>query len=192
MPSLHADTGTIRKLWPGEMSKYREHLLRLDPDNRTRRFGGTVSDAFVEKHVAGINTSEVMIFGFFVDGTLHGAAEMHFIGPRLMCRVAEVAFSVETAWQSHGVGSALLERTLLTARNRGVRFLHMDCMADNRRMQQLARKFDAELSFDLGSVIGELETPQPTPLSLMQEMIVDGQGLTTALFDAQSQMLKAS
>jgi GNAT superfamily N-acetyltransferase len=61
-------------------------------------------------------------------------------------------------WQSHGVGSALLRRTLLTARNRGFRLLHMACLADNRRMQQLARKFDAELSFDFGSVVGEVES----------------------------------
>ena len=70
---------------------------------------------------------------------------------------AEAAFSVENDWQSHGVGSALLERTLLTARNRGIAHLHMACLADNRRMQQLARKFDAELSFDFGSVVGEVE-----------------------------------
>jgi hypothetical protein len=34
----------------------------------------------------------------------------------------------------------LLERTLLAARNRGLKFLHMACLADNKRMQQLARK----------------------------------------------------
>ena len=63
----------------------------------------------------------------------------------------------EADWQSHGVGSALLERTLLTARNRGIAHLHMACLADNRRMQQLARKFDAELSFDFGEVVGEVD-----------------------------------
>ena len=88
-------------------------------------------------------------------GTLRGAAELRPIGGRLS-KQAEAAFSVETDWQSHGVGSALLERTLLTARNRGIRHLHMACLADNRRMQQLARKFDAELSFDFGSVVGEV------------------------------------
>jgi GNAT superfamily N-acetyltransferase len=191
MSLMHADTGTVRKLWPGEIGLYRDHLLRLDADSRARRFGGAVSEDYIRTHIEAITNPEVMIFGFFVNGELRGAAEMHFIGPRFLCRVAEVAFSVETQWQSHGVGSALLERTLLTARNRGVRFLHMDCMADNRRMQQLARKFDAELSFDIGSVIGELETSQATPLSLMREMISDSQGITTALFDAQSRMLKA-
>ena len=45
-----------------------------------------------------------------------------------------------------------------TARNRGFRVLHMACLAENHRMQQLARKFDAELTFDFGSVVGEVES----------------------------------
>ena len=32
-----------------------------------------------------------------------------------MTREAEAAFSIEKPWQSHGVGSLLLERTLLAA-----------------------------------------------------------------------------
>jgi hypothetical protein len=83
----------------------------------------------------------------------------------------------------------LLERTLLAARNRGLKFLHMACLADNKRMQQLARKYDAELSFDFGSVVGEVATPRPTPLSLMREMLADGHGFATAMFDVQSRML---
>ena len=45
----------------------------------------------------------------------------------------------------------------------------MACLADNRRMQQLALKFDAELTFDFGSVVGEVEAAHPTPLSMMRE-----------------------
>ena len=89
---------------------------------------------------------DAVLHGFFVTATLRGAAELRPIGAPFVRSEAEAAFSVETDWQSHGVGSALLERTLLTARNRGIQHLHMACLADNRRMQQLARKFDAELS----------------------------------------------
>jgi hypothetical protein len=99
---------------------------------------------------------------------------------------------VENEWQSHGVGSALLERTLLTARNRGIAHLHMACLADNRRMQQLARKFDAELSFDFGEVVAEVEAPHPTPLSVVRELVSDGQGFATAILDAQSRLMKAT
>ena len=185
------DSGLIRKMWIGEAARYRNHLLRLDAESRGRRFGGGVSDAYIRNYVTPSMWLDAVVHGFFVSGTLRGADELRPIGGRLS-KQAEAAFSVETDWQSHGVGSALLERTLLTARNRGVRHLHMACLADNRRMQQLARKFDAELSFDFGSVVGEVESPHPTPLSVVREMVSDGHGFATAILDAQSRLLRAT
>ena len=113
----------------------------------------------------------MVVHGFFVDGVLRGAAELRPLGSAF-AHEGEAAFSIEQPWQSHGVGTVLLERTLLSARNRGIKSLHMLCLADNQRMQQLARKFDAELSFDFGSVVGEVDPPRSTPLSLLRE--IDG------------------
>jgi GNAT superfamily N-acetyltransferase len=150
-----------------------------------------VSDAYIRNFVDTSAWLDAIVHGFFVDGKLRGAAELRPIGGRFS-KQAEAAFSVENEWQSHGVGSALLERTLLTARNRGIAHLHMACLADNRRMQQLARKFDAELSFDFGEVLGEVEAAHPTPLSVVREMVSDGHGFATAILDAQSRLLKAT
>jgi GNAT superfamily N-acetyltransferase len=185
------NSGLIRKMWIGEAARYRNHLLRLDAESRHRRFGGGVSDAYIRNYVTPSMWLDAIVHGFFVDGTLRGAAELRPIGGR-MSKQAEAAFSVEKDWQSHGVGSALLERTLLTARNRGVAHLHMACLSDNRRMQQLARKFDAELTFDFGSVVGEVESPHPTPLSMVREWVSDGHGFATAILDAQSRLLKVT
>ena len=54
-------------------------------------------------------------------------------------------------------------------------------------MQQLARKFEAGLIFDCGTVIGTMENPHPTPLSLMQEMVAD---FAAAYVDFQFRLLK--
>ena len=183
------DGGTVRKLWMGETVAYRDHLLRLDPDSRRRRFSGAVSDEFIARHAATAGNLGVVVHGFFVDGTLRGAAELRPTGSALS-REAEAAFSIEQPWQSHGVGTVLLERTLLSARNRGINSLRMDCLADNRRMQQLARKFEADLKFDFGSVIGEVDAPRSTPLSLMREAMADAHGVTASILDAQSRMLR--
>jgi GNAT superfamily N-acetyltransferase len=190
MKEVLPEGGVVRKLWIGESAKYREHLLRLDPQSRRNRFSGGVSDQFISKYVdltAGLDT---VVHGFFVGDTMRGAAELRPLGAGFP-REAEAAISVEKPWQSHGVGSALLRRTLLAARNRGFRHLHMACLADNRRMRQLARKFDAELSFDFESVVGEVESSRPTPLSLMREMMSDSHGFATAMLDLQSRMLRA-
>jgi GNAT superfamily N-acetyltransferase len=190
MQDVLPEGGVIRKLWIGETAKYRDHILRLDPESRHSRFAGGVSDDFVCKYVDLSISLEAVVHGFFVGDTMRGAAELRPLGIRLPHQ-AEAAISVEKAWQSHGVGSALLRRTLLAARNRGYQLLHMACLAENRRMQQLARKFDAELSFDFGNVVGEVESSRPTPLSLMREIMADSHGFATAMLDLQSRMLRA-
>jgi GNAT superfamily N-acetyltransferase len=184
-----ADGGVIRKLWIGEADRYRDHLLRLDPASRTSRFSGVVADEFVHNYVLTTFALNAAVHGFFVEGVLRGAAELRPFGPAL-AREAEAAFSIEAAWQSHGVGSALLDRTLLAARNRGIRMLHMACLANNRRMQELARKFAADLTFDFGNVVGEVAAARPTPLSMLREVVADGHGFATAVLDVQSRLLR--
>ncbi|MGZ5802854.1 MAG: N-acetyltransferase family protein [Xanthobacteraceae bacterium] len=191
MRNAMIDGGTIRKLWVGEAEKYRDHLLRLDAESRRNRFGGGVSDDFITNFVELTLSLDAIVHGFFVEGELRGAAELRMLGAS-PAEGAEAAFSIEKDWQSHGVGSALLERTILAARNRGIKLLHMMCLANNRRMQQLARKFDADLTFDFGSVVGEVETPFPTPMSIWREAVADGHGFATAVLDAQTRLLRRS
>jgi len=189
MHNVLVDGGIIRKLWVGETDKYRAHLMRLDKESRANRFGGGVADDFIENFVKLTFDLDAVLHGFFVDGTLRGVAELRALGHGF-AEEAEVAFSIEKPWQSHGVGSALLERTLLAARNRGIKLLHMACLANNQRMIDLARKFEAELKFDFGSVVGEVEAPHPTPISVWREVVADTHGFATAMLDVQAKMLR--
>ena len=189
MDELLADGGMIRKLWLGETAEYRDHLLRLDAESRRNRFGLAAPDEVIEAYMATSSWAGAVLHGFLVDGVVRAVAELKpFAAP--FPREGEVAFSVERPWQSHGVGSALLERTLLAARNRGITRVHMACLADNARMQQLARKFAAELSFDSGGVVGEVASPHPTPLSVLREILADNHGFTRAMLEAQSRLMK--
>ena len=181
--------GAVRKLWIGEADAYRDHLLRLDPESRRRRFSGAIGDDFIAQHARSIGAFGVVAYGFFLDGVLRGAAELRPGAP--FGHEAEAAFSIEQPWQSLGVGSVLLERILLTARNRGITALQMQCLAENRRMQQLARKFEADLKFDFGDVVAEVTAPRFTGLSLLREWSEDVFGAVNALLDAQSRLVRA-
>ena len=99
--------GFIRKLWDGETDAYRDHLLRLDPESRRNRFSGSVADETIRSFAATARGPDVVVHGFFVDGVLRGAADLHIVRP-LDLRLAEAALSIERPWQSHRVGSALL------------------------------------------------------------------------------------
>src|SRR5579859_2106727 len=93
--------GVVRKLWRGDATVYGDHLLRLDPASRRNRFGGAVADAFVHHHAEQAFDTANVIYGFFADGVLRGAAELRPFG----FGQAEAAFSIEKPWQSHGVGT---------------------------------------------------------------------------------------
>ena len=181
--------GVIRKMWIDRAGPYRDHLLRLDKDSRRNRFGGAVSDEFILNYIELSLGLDAVIHGFFVNGILRGVAELRPLGNGLADE-AEAAFSIETPWQSNGVGTALLERTLLAARNRGIKLLHMACLVNNARMIELARKFEAELKFDFGSVVGEVEAAHPTPMSVWRELVADTHGFATAMLDVQAKMLR--
>lgn len=189
MHEVFVEGGLIRKLWMVESDAYAEHLLRLDPESRRNRFGGAIADDMIRTYAATMRGPDAIVHGYFIDGVLRGAADMRILGTPHR-QEAEAAFSIEKLWQSHGVGSALLERSLLAARNRGIKLMHVCCLPENQRMQQLARKFDAEMSFDFGTVIGKMETQNPTPLSVMRELVVDGHSFAAAYVDFQSRLFK--
>jgi GNAT superfamily N-acetyltransferase len=189
MPDLLPPGGSIRKILIHEIEGYRDHLLRLDAASRRSRFGGAVSEEFIRNYVDLARGLGSVLHGFFVDGVVRGVAELRPLSAA-SSREAEAAFSIEKPWQSHGVGRALLERTLLSARNRRIRLLYMACLAENKVMQQLARKFDAELKFDFGSVEAEMRTPHPSPQSLLKEQLADTMGFATAILDVQAKLLR--
>ena len=57
--------GTIRKLWPAESDKFRDHLLRLDKESRRLRFAHGVSDQFLEEYASRMNEQGAVVFGYF-------------------------------------------------------------------------------------------------------------------------------
>jgi RimJ/RimL family protein N-acetyltransferase len=173
---------TTRKLWFTETEKFRDHLLRLDKDSRRLRFGLVVSDEFIIDYAERTRQMQNVIYGFFVGRDMHAAAELRMIGDTWHGE-AEAAFSVEPPYQDSGVGTELLGKVIVAARNRGVDRLYMNCLSENRKMQRIAKKFEAELFYDHGDVVGRLKPAFPTPVSLWTEAIDNGSGFVTAVLE---------
>ena len=172
----------IRTLLPNEFGLLREHLLRLDPEDRYRRFTGHASDHRIADYAAGIDRFHAVVLAWIEDGAVRGAAELNRLHAPELTR-AELAITVEKNWQDQGIGSTLLGRMLNMARNRGIEQIFMVCLAENGRMRHLADKFRGRI-IDLG---GELEATMrlnaPDGLSLLQEAIDQGHALVGVLFE---------
>jgi RimJ/RimL family protein N-acetyltransferase len=188
MPETRIWGGTIRKMWFTEPEKFRDHLLRLDAESRRMRFGMAVDDAFVRRYVEQTSQFQSVVYGFFVGRDMCAAAELRMIGDSWHGD-AEAAFSVERIYQDSGVGTDLLGRIILAARNRGVDRLYMNCLAENRKMQRIAKKYEADLYFDHGEVVGQLTPAYPTPLSLWSEAVDNSSGFVMAVLEFPLQRL---
>ena len=145
-------------------------MTRLD---RTNRFMGAISDDRVRSYCAGLDWSGNVVIGAFIDGDLRGVGELA-LARRFPRPIAEIALSVEEPWQNLGIGTLLLRHVLTLSRNRYVSRVYMMCLLDNRKMQKIARKFEANLIFEDGGVEGSLWPHWPDYLSVMEEAETDG------------------
>jgi hypothetical protein len=83
-------------------------------------------------------------------------------------------------------------RVIRAARNRGLQLLYMSCLAENSKMQAIARKYEAELRFEYGEVIGEIVPDTANYFSILAEAMDDRVGFMLAVFDLQSRLVKAA
>jgi RimJ/RimL family protein N-acetyltransferase len=191
MSDLDVSEGITRRLWPTETDKFRDHLLRLDPESRRMRFAHSVSDTFIEEYASRMTAYGSLVYGCLVDGKVRGAAELRRLGDS-WGEEAEAAFSVEQPYQDHGVGTDLVGRVVRAARNRNIRRLYMSCLAENAKMQAIARKHAAVLRFESGDVVGEILPEQANYYSLAAEAAADRMGFIIAILDLQTRLVRAA
>jgi GNAT superfamily N-acetyltransferase len=176
------EQGVVRRLSVFDQDSFTQHLLRLDADTRHLRFGMIASDQFIMEYAKGCARWDVVIYGYFIDGILRGAAELRPLSGDAHDE-AEAAFSVESGLRGHGIGSKLFEKIIRAARNRGHKRLYMSCVASNRAMQALARKFAAEITFDQGGTMGVITPPHRDMESMTSEASDDAAAYAFATLD---------
>ena len=116
---------------------------------------------------------------------LRAAGELHAPDDNL---TSDIAFSVEPKFRSRGIGTAILRRQILSARNRKIQHLRMNCHGQNRAMQALARKFKADLRIDHAETVGEIIARPPTPSSVLIEAVDDAREFGQAAIDVRRRL----
>lgn len=182
---------SFRKLWASDTAALKAHLLRLDSESRRMRFGTPVSDFFIDQYAQNALGSHSIAHGYFVDGVLRGVAELRgFRG--VAGGEAEAAFSVEKDFQNRGIGTELFGRTVLAARNRGISKLFVNFLSQNARMQAIARKFDAVVTYDSDGGHAQIEAPRANALSIWKEALTDGQDIANSVMQTTTRALRSA
>jgi RimJ/RimL family protein N-acetyltransferase len=132
-----------------------------------------------------------LIVAYIEEGEIRATAELKKLGDT-WGREAEAAFSVETDYQDHGLGTELMGRIIRLARNRGVQLLYMSCLPENAKMQTIARKYDAELKIEYGEVVGEIVPQGPDYFSILAEQFEDRVGMMMTALDLSHRKVKAA
>ena len=184
----------VRRLYKPDLSLFRDHLVRLDPETRYNRFGLHVSDDYLGSYADLCFAPGSITYGYFEDGLIRGAAELRMFASKetRFHKDAEAAFSVEMDWRRGGIGTELMSHIVLAARNRNIATLTIFCLRHNHAMLRLAKKFEAELTFEMSDVTGHLVARAPTAWSLWHEFMDNTLDLGSALIDYQGRMIHAA
>ena len=158
-----------RQLRRHERDEFTRHLLMLDAEDRRLRFSSPRSDDAIRAYVEAIDLDRDAIVAIDdADLVVIGAAHLAR-GPGYV----EVGVSVLPGHRGRGVGSALLERAKLHARNWGASEIFTHCAADNRAMAELAKRHGMRGVVDRGEADAFAEVPAPDASSFTIELMAE-------------------
>jgi GNAT superfamily N-acetyltransferase len=171
----------FRTLLPAEAGRYADHLLRLPRGDRRARFMGGMSDDAVRAYVDGIDWAHATILVALIGGEVRAAVELRRDPSR--GERAELAITIEPDWQGQGIGSTMVRRAMVLARNRGMGRMMLFCLGDNHRMLRIAGRLDARVTFDCGEVVCDFDLPPADAFSLTLEAMDRGSTALTMMLD---------
>ena len=166
----------IRELHEHDRQEVLAFFLALGEADRYRRFGRVMADAAVERHVARLDWSECVVLGAYdAQARLVGLLEL----AQLPAAACEIAVVVDAGHRGRGLGTALMDRALLTAKVHGCERVVLLCQVDNEPMRRLARSAGLSASTEDGEVEGRLELPQAALADVTEDATRDAIGNAT-------------
>jgi RimJ/RimL family protein N-acetyltransferase len=179
----------IRKVLPHESEQIYDHLLRLQSDDMRLRFGGAMLKPIaVARYVESIDWPRSIAIGYWENERMRGVAQLALPNPArpwspAAADAAELALSVERDLQNNGIGTQLLTRALLSARNRLAKRVFMFCIPENARMRRVAAKCGLRMEFANGEVWASTELSPPDQFTVMAEAWKDQLALVDEMIE---------
>jgi GNAT superfamily N-acetyltransferase len=140
------------QLGESDRDRLREHLQRLDPDDRRMRFMRTMSDPELKAFVAALDFAAAKRLGLLNrEGEIVALAEGFAFGVGTRTDM-EVAFSTDAAWRRCGLATRLFHDMAQLARERGIDRLVLQCDRRNIAMRRVLKAVDAETREESGEI----------------------------------------
>ncbi len=159
----------VAQLGPHHRGRVLQHLRQLPSRDLRLRFGYAITDDALCLYVRKLHFSRDAVFGIFDE-----AAELLALGhlgfdKSASSATAEFGVSVLPYARRQGLGSRLLQRSAVHARNRGATHLLMTYMPENDALKHLAQKTGMHLTPDIDEPRATLRLDPATAASLMDE-----------------------
>lgn len=179
---------TIYRLPADEFYRYKTHLLCLDEESRYMRFGYPVrSDQIKELAKRWQDNADKNIIFVIENNDLEVVAVGHI---SLEETPAELAFSVFKEYQRQGMGDALMTRCIEYCQNHNIKNGQMVCLSSNEAIKKLARRHKILVKSEHGDSSAEIQIPDPSPISILGEVVKDQLGNIDHLTKAQRKFAK--
>jgi RimJ/RimL family protein N-acetyltransferase len=141
-----------------------QHFASLDTLDLRMRFGRTPDADWLRLYVDGIDFARDAVLGVRDGAVIAGVAHV-----ALFDGAAELGLSVLPSHRRLGIATALFDRGVLHARNRGIIELFIHCLSENQAMRRIARKADMRILVEGVDTDAWIELAPPTPFTLGQE-----------------------
>ena len=161
----------VRELHAGHRDEILGHLLQLDDEDRRLRFGTQTPDEVIKHYVEHLDFNKDTVFGVFDDDLkLVGMAHLAYLPEsKGQTRAAEFGVSVLPAGRAQGLGTALLQRSAVHARNTRIETLYVHCLASNKAMMHLAQKAGMRVEYAYGDADAYLKLSPASPATIVEE-----------------------
>ena len=165
-----------RKLSILDKQKLIAHLKSLTSyDDRRLRFGGFVTDEYIEEYVEKTcGKEDNKWFGVDEDGKIVAACHCAIIDD-----MAELGCSVDKDYRGHGLAQLMFDRAVTWLRTKGITDVCMHCLAENQVMKHIALKNDMSVVTEYGESDANVHLEPPSSLT----PIVDAYADRMALYD---------
>jgi len=161
----------VRELHAGHRDEILSHLLQLNDEDRRLRFGTQTPDEVIAHYVEHLDFNKDTVFGIFDDDLkLIGMAHLAYLPEsKNQTRAAEFGVSVLPEGRAQGLGTALLQRSAVHARNTRIETLYVHCLASNKAMMHLAQKAGMRVEYAYGDADAYLKLSPASPATIVEE-----------------------